>query len=271
MGLPTSHPGGRPIDHQTLLSLYDQDVRIQIEYPGMIKETFSGLVRFRRPAPGMSFINYSRIEPAELDRIIQTQVEDLTRRGLRFEWVVCEHDSPPELVPALQAHGFEPDEPGDLMVLDVVRAPTELLAPIAADVRVLTRREEIEDVIRIEEQVWGGNFNWMRERMGASLEIPGYLHLLVAYIEGIPACAGWTYYYPNSRFAGLWGGSTIPAYRKRGLYTAVLAARVQEARRRGIPYLFVEAGPQSRPILAAHGFEYLDTIQSFEYCKGGAA
>jgi GNAT superfamily N-acetyltransferase len=49
----------------------------------------------------------------------------------------------------------------------------------------------------------------------------------------------------------------LPAYRGRGLYTALLAARVQEARRLGASYATVDAGPMSLPILRRLGFQPL--------------
>jgi GNAT superfamily N-acetyltransferase len=117
--------------------------------------------------------------------------------------------------------------------------------------------------------VWGANFGWMRQRMGDHMAIPGYLSIFVAYVDQRPACAGWTYFHPNSQFAGLWGGSTLPEYRKRGLYTAVLAARVQEAIQRGYRYLTIEAGPMSRPIVATHGFQLLTMTASYGWKGGG--
>ncbi|MCC6192435.1 MAG: hypothetical protein IT318_25685 [Anaerolineales bacterium] len=54
----------------------------------------------------------------------------------------------------------------------------------------------------------------------------------------------------------------MPAQSGRGRYTALLAARAQEARRRGVRYLTIDASPMSRPIVARHGFTYLtNTIQ----------
>jgi GNAT superfamily N-acetyltransferase len=61
----------------------------------------------------------------------------------------------------------------------------------------------------------------------------------------------------NSQFAGLWGGATLPQYRKMGIYTAVVAARAQEAIRRGYRFLTVDAGDMSRPILQKRGFQLL--------------
>jgi len=40
----------------------------------------------------------------------------------------------------------------------------------------------------------------------------------------------------------------VKGYRKRGLYTALLAVRAQEGRARQVKYLTVDASPMSRPI-----------------------
>ena len=71
--------------------------------------------------------------------------------------------------------------------------------------------------------------------------------------------------YNPGHFAGLWGGSTLAAYRGRGLYTALLAARVREARARGVPYLTIDAGAMSRPIVARHGFEVITYATACEW------
>lgn len=253
------------MDIQEVLALYDQDQRIGITYPEARKETLPGLIRFVRPAPGMNFISYSRLDPDTLDSAIAEQVAYFQPIGQPFSWKVYDHDTPPGLKDRLAAHGFVPDDPGALMALDLREAPPTLLTPAAADVRPIATREQLDDVIAVEEQVWGGDFGWMRKRIGDHLELPGYLNMYVAYVEDRPACAAWVYFYPGSRFAGLFGGSTVPAYRKRGLYTALLALRAREATRRGYRYLIIEASPMSRPIVAAHGFQLLTLVHDFEW------
>jgi GNAT superfamily N-acetyltransferase len=49
----------------------------------------------------------------------------------------------------------------------------------------------------------------------------------------------------------------VPAFRKQGLFTSLVAVRAQEARRRGARFLTVDARPMSRPILEALGFKLL--------------
>src|SRR5205085_8271441 len=98
---------------------------------------------------------------------------------------------------------------------------------------------------------------WMRERMGAHLAVPGYLDLYAAYVDGQPVATAWTYFNPGSRFAGLFGGSTLEGYRGRGLYRALLQARAQAAIARGYRFLLVETREMSRPIVMRHGFRLL--------------
>ena len=132
-----------------------------------------------------------------------------------------------------------------------------------ADVRPIYH-EQIGDAIRVEEQVWGGNFSWMHNRMGPQFDIPGYLSMYCAYVDGQPACTGWTYFNPNTHFASLWGGSTIPEQRKNGLYTAVLAVRIQEAIRRGYRFVFSDATAMSRAVVEQHGFQVLTSSHEYE-------
>jgi GNAT superfamily N-acetyltransferase len=59
----------------------------------------------------------------------------------------------------------------------------------------------------------------------------------------------------------LCGGATLPAHRGRGLYRALLAARLREAITRQTPRLITQAGPMSRPILARLGFEEVASVE----------
>jgi len=253
------------MDTQELLALYDKEQRIEIEYPDMRKEVLPHVIRFVSDAPGTNFVLYSCLDETNADTVIQEEIAYFAPMGQPFEWKVYDHDTPPDLKDRLVASGFDREDPEALMVLDLQAAPPSLLEPITADVRPITGRGQLADVIRIEEQVWGENFDWINTQLGDHLEIPGYLSIYVAYADGQPACSGWVYFEANGHFATLWGGSTMPDYRRRGLYTAVLAARVQEAIRRGYRFLTIEASPMSRPIVARHGFRLLTYAHACEW------
>lgn len=253
------------MDAEKVLALFDTEQRIMIEHPEARKETLPHLVRFIRPAPGSSFITYSRLDESTADAVIQSQVEDFRQRGLHFYWKVYGHDTPADIKQRLVNHGLamDPNESGSLMVLDVQEAPQALLQPVTADIRQIKHGWGIRDAITVMEQVWGGKFTWMRDRMGGHLKIPGYLSLYVAYEKRKPTCTAWTYFSANSQFASLWGGSTVPEARGKGLYTQILAVRVQEAIRRGRRFLYLDANQNSRPIVEKHGFQFLTTADDF--------
>jgi hypothetical protein len=147
---------------QDILALYDKQQRIGIEYPEARKEVLSYLVRFVRPAPAMSWVAYSRLDEASADDAIQEQVDYFSEMKQRFSWDVYDHNTPPDFQDHLVAHGFErespPDDPGALSVLDLPEASPTLLQPVRADIRRITQRDQLDDVIRVEEQVSGGNF-----------------------------------------------------------------------------------------------------------------
>ncbi|NIP23939.1 MAG: GNAT family N-acetyltransferase, partial [Phycisphaerae bacterium] len=146
------------------------------------------------------------------------------------------------------------------MVLDLENPPVLFLEPITADIRPILDEAGLADVLAVEEPVWNTDFSWLRKELGKNLtKYPDELAVYVAYVDDKPASSGWVYFHPGTHFASLWGGSTLPEYRKKGLYTALVAVRVQEAIRRGYRFLTIDAGPMSRPIVARHGFQLLTT------------
>ena len=165
----------------------------------------------------------------------------------------------------LITHGFaRDDDPADVMVLDVDKVSTELLRPIKADIRRIISLEGLQDVIYVLDQVWGGHNTWVNDRLGMHLQFQDYLSVYVAYVEN-STCIHRVDLFPRGQFATLFAGSTIAQYRNQGLYTDLLATRVQEIRRRGYHFAVVETGAMSRPIVAKHGFQQLTTVHDYEW------
>jgi GNAT superfamily N-acetyltransferase len=249
------------------IHLYDCWMRIGIEIPGVRKETFPKLVRFTRPAPGMNFVSYSRLDEAELDWTIQEQINYYLPLKQPFEWLVYEHDLPQNLKERLLAHGYlDDDDPDAVMMLDI-----QTYQPASVDlrdikIRKLTHLDQLTDVMGVEQEVLGGDYSWIKKRLGYHLELPGYLSVYVAYLHETPVSTGWIYFHPNNPFATLNGGATIPEYRQRGIYTALIHTRLREARTRGYHYISTDASPFSRPILERNGFSQLTRGYSIRWC-----
>ncbi|NCF67368.1 MAG: N-acetyltransferase [Chloroflexi bacterium] len=248
------------MDRKTILALYDKEQRIDIEYPDLHKEVTGDVVRFMGPAERHSsnFVLYGRLTAENADDVIGEQIAFFGRYGFPFEWKVYDHDTPSDLRARLLMHGFKARERDAIMVLDIHAASPILLQPVEADVRRLTDAQEVKRLITLLEEVWQMDFTSLGELLQEDLwKRPSYSSIYMAYVDDQPACAGWVQFTENSQFASLWGGTTLPQFRGQGLYTAVMAARVQEASRRGYSFLTIDASRMSRPIAEKYGFQLL--------------
>lgn len=248
----------------------------------------SGFVREEWSAPGAAlvrhspsagaggthgFVSWSALEPERFDEAVAAEVARYRERGLSFEWKLFDHDQPtPErhaaLASALARHGFVAGEWEAALV-----APTATLAGALAETvppeRIAFRRlsdpDRLAPLDEIQIAVWGeaASTHWLPSRdLGAELRVaPERLAIFLAETTGSdearPVSAAWIRFNPKSAFAGLWGGSTHPAFRRRGIYRTLLALRAREALARGCGMLYVDASAASRPILERLGFTLL--------------
>ncbi len=239
-------------------AIYDQDERINAEEPHLRREVTPFTIRQINADYPNDFVIYSWLDGADIESVIRAEIDYFQSIGHDFEWKVYDYDQPPDLKDRLAGLGFVIEEEEAILVLDVEQAPEKLLKPVTHDVRRITTPEGIEDVIRVEVQVWQEDFDWLRHRLNKLLkENPDQISIYVAYVNNVPTSVGWTRFPANSHFASLWGGSTLQAQRGRGLFTAMVATRLQEARQRGYRFLTVDASPMSRPILEKLGFQLI--------------
>jgi hypothetical protein len=147
-----------------VLRQFDLQERIQVDFPGMARESFPDLVRFSRVGPGVNFVLYSHLEPETADGTIQAQIEEFEAFEGPFEWKTYQHDRPTGLGDRLKSHGFVPDTPAPVLCLDLDEMPASLTTPPSADIRRLVDPAELSQVVAIHERVWGGDFSWIPER-----------------------------------------------------------------------------------------------------------
>jgi len=244
------------MDPTQILALYDQD-RKGVELFGMQREETPHLVRHIFPN-GEGMILYSNLDSTNAEEVIQEQIAHFESRRREFSWVVFRHDTPANLKDRLLVHGFLDEEPDAVMILDVKNVSPALREPVRHDVRRISDPRDIDDVLTIRQQVWQGDHSSMARSLTRRLtDTPESLRLYVAYMDGKPASTAQISFYQNGNFAGLVQAATLPGYRGHGLYTALVAVRVQEARRRDVRFVDADASPMSRPILEKLGFRCL--------------
>jgi N-acetylglutamate synthase-like GNAT family acetyltransferase len=114
----------------------------------------------------------------------------------------------------------------------------------------------LEPLTQFQESIWQRSFPWLPEHMR---QLWSNTSFYVARHMGDLIGLGWIEYPHGSRFAELHGGSVLPAFRGRGIYSQLLELRMLEARERGVSSVTVDAAPMSRPILEAKGFQWMDS------------
>lgn len=250
----------------TIRDLYDEHMRRHADFSDSVREDAPPVVRYVNQKHPHSNIRYSALQPTDdADAIIQREIDYFTKLGHRFEWTAFDYDQPPDLRERLAAHGFSIGEVEVVLVLDITALPDKLANPRPHDIRQLTDHDAILAVLdHVQEVVFDESHSVETAAMIA--DHPDDYQFFAAYVDDEPVSAAWIdYFRAGNPFAGLYGGATLPAYRGKGIYSALIAARAQGARKRGVRYLTVDASPMSHPILERIGFQAIARAYPCEY------
>ena len=97
------------------------------------------------------------------------------------------------------------------------------------------------------------------------LSLDDGMELWVAEADGKIVSAGRLEPVRGSRFAGIWGGATLPECRGRGIYRALTAARARSALGLGKTFLHSDSTEFSRPILERAGLVKVSTTTRYQW------
>ncbi|MEV5431561.1 GNAT family N-acetyltransferase [Streptomyces sp. NPDC052701] len=256
------------MDHAAVLALVDRDLRRQArpDGPGARIERTGDVVRQVASEHGWNGIVWSALDEAGADAAIAEQVAYFTGLGREFEWKLYGHDRPAGLARRLVAAGFRPGPAETLMVGEVTGPGLDAEPPEGIRILPVTDRAGVGLLADVHEKAFGTDSSLLRHRLLARLAAgPGTLVAVVALAGDEPVSAARMELVPGTRFAGLWGGGTVEAWRGRGVYRALVAHRARVAEARGYRYLQVDASGRSRPILERLGFAALATTTPYTY------
>lgn len=230
-------------------------------------------VRFVWQTHNAGSVLYSSLTEETANSAIEREIAFFKERGCDFEWKLFSYDTPPDMRDRLLNYGFNEDEVEAVMVLSIENAPERLLQKPSYDIRKATTEAMFLDVDAVYYEVWKDDpyadatphkmSEWLYPRYKNH---PDSMSMYVTYMDEKPVSYGRVEFAPDNPFAGLWGGSTLEAYRGRGIYTQLVATRLQEAKTRGCQYLTVDARQDtSMPILEKLGFIRIAYATAFNW------
>ncbi len=260
-----------PADLTRLLQAYDAQLRLDAETNDAEEVTRIGPLAVATMRGGRGFVTYRDLggaDAAGVRNLVAATVEHLRADAsiTHAEWKTRGHDHAPGLHEALLEHGFVPDEPESIMVGEAALLALDLPVPEGVVLRRVTEPDDLLRMAVMQGEVFGdppsqdpgGDLARRLERSPA-------MELWIAEADGEVVCAGRLDPVDGSDFAGIWGGATVPAWRGRGIYRALTAARARSALRIGKTLLHSDSTEFSRPILERSGLLKVSTTTPYEW------
>ncbi|MCU1681048.1 MAG: hypothetical protein JWQ81_1787 [Amycolatopsis sp.] len=252
----------------SLLSAYDNQVRAAealSRSPGTSAEPDGPIVRIVGRDQG--FVSAAvdlALDGDELDALIVRQRDFFRARGESVEWKTRGHDLPAGLPERLIAAGFVPEERETVLIGSAADMAAELEPDLSGDIviRPVVEDADLRRIADLESEIWGQDLSGLGADLIA-LVGGGNAVVFVAEADGRIVSAAWVVFLPDTEFAGMWGGSTLAAWRGRGIYRALVSRRARLAVERGVRYLQVDASDDSRPILERLGFVAVTTTTPY--------
>jgi len=253
------------MDPAAVLAAYDDQMRAHPpQAPGVTFVRTPRALRQVGADGGWCAVVWSDLTENDADQEIAAQRDALAGLGAGAEWKHYSHDTPADLPERLLRAGFRAADPEALMVAEVATLPTEVLLPAGVRLERVTDEAGIAAMVRACGEAFGTDRADLGRAVAAQLKTdPDGTMVAVLWHGDRPLTAGRLELPAGRDFASVWGGGTVPDWRHRGLYRALLAHRTAIAAERGYRYLQVDASPDSEPILTRLGFQRLATTTPY--------
>jgi hypothetical protein len=259
-------------DAHAWLQAYDRQLRGDSETPGAIAVTRLGPLRLVTFAGGRDFVTYRDLAGADADAMpgLVSRALDHYREdpGIgEVEWKSRGHDRAPGLHEALVSHGFEPDEPESIMIGRAQMLDVEVPLPAGVTLRRVTSDADVRAMTAMQSAVFGDSDSGgeMAQALRRRLARGDGMELWVAEAAGEIVSAGRLEPVAGTDFAGIWGGATREAWRRRGIYRALSAARARSALALGKSLIHSDSTEYSRPVLERSGFVKVSTTTPYHW------
>jgi GNAT superfamily N-acetyltransferase len=257
-------------DIAALLGAYDAQLRVHVHdrLPDSIRVARDGPLLRTLGFGNRGMVEYRDLEGLDgddVDELIAREVRLFAARGEAFEWKLHGHDLPADLPERLRAAGFVPEDTETVVIAPISALEVDATPPDGVALREVSEPGDLARIAKMEEAVWGGeDHGWIVDSLAAEREAdPDGLRIFVAEAGDLVVSAAWVRFASATEFGTLWGGATLPAWRGRGIYRALVARRAKLAAECGRRYLEVDASDDSRPILERLGFVAVTTTTPY--------
>jgi GNAT superfamily N-acetyltransferase len=217
--------------------------------------------------PLANLVGMANIAPDEIDATLKMVRNRYSHGRKGYGWVTGPLTRPADLGERLAATGLKKDDEMAGMAL------TDLAVTIPVDPAVEIREATLHEAQAASEM--------MARAYGIPEEVARFFNVLLAmsdskvknrgyfaYVDGGTEPVGWSYlvYLPDSPIVLLGGAATLPEHRGRGIYSALVAKRLADARADGRSAAVIQAvRSTSAPIAAKLGFREICGLEFYAW------
>lgn len=252
------------MDSDAVLAAFNEQLRRNPapESPGALVEVDHRVVR--NLGAGWTGVVWSDLDETNADAVIAEQIRRFGDRS--WEWKYYSYDQPADLPARLLAAGFTAEPPETLLVAEIADLTLDVPAPDGIELLPVVDDVTADLLVSVHDDVFGGDHAEIgRTILKGLTHEPPTVAAVLAMAGGAAVSAGRVEFRLGTDFASIWGGGTLPEWRRRGVFRSLVAWRAALAASRGFRYLQVDASPDSRPILRRLGFVELATTTPYTF------
>lgn len=259
-------------DAAALLAAYDAQLRI--EGASARSVTRVGPLRLFAYDGGRGWVTYPRLRGVDADTVRAWVAAALDHYRsdeaiIRVEWKTRQHDDAPGLHDALVDHGFVRGEPESIMLGETRALALDAPLPDGVALRTVTEEADVRAMCLMLDEAFGEQVSdRLADGLLHRLSLEDGMELWVAEADGEMVAAGRLEPVAGTDFAGIWGGATLPRWRGRGLYRALLSARAHSALALGKSLVQSDSTEYSRPVLERYGLVKVGTTTPYLWRRG---
>lgn len=256
------------MDPRAVLTAFDEQIRKHPDGPHGKEERDGSVVRTVPSGDGWAGVTWTDLSPdgADADAVIAAQIHRFAQESRPWEWKHYSYDQPADLGDRLVAAGLTPEPAETLLVAEIADLVLDAQPPPGVHLQDVVDEQGVSALVSVHDAVFGGDHSAIGRSVLAALDHRPATTLAVLALAGQePISSGRLDFHHGTDFASLWGGGTLPTWRGRGVFRALVAHRAALAASRGFRYLQVDATPDSRPILRRLGFVELATTTPFTH------
>jgi len=265
-----------PVSHDQLVEAIEASLFLYSDTPGYVEPlSFAGVTgrvtRLSHPLANM--VGMSTLDDASADMAIAQVHEFFVGQGKAYSWLVAPSSTPADLGRRLETVGMVKFTEMAGMVL------TQMDRPMNPNPQVEVREAIAEERRRaiplmVEGYPLPEAVATLFAEMMMSLDASGKV-LSRDYLAYVPERAepvAWSalMHVPNSSIVVLSGAATLPNFRGRGIYTAMVARRLADARAAGAEAAIIQAvRDTSAPICVKNGFTEVTALDLYAWIPPG--